>query len=213
MHILNEGGTIAPLNHTFIALIPKIEKSRKVTEYRPISLCNVIYKIVVKTIANRLKHVLHHIISPTQSVFIPKRLSSDNIIIGYECLHKIRFSSGKKNGFVALKLDLIHPHRGLQQGCPLFSYLFILCAEAFSNLLVQAKSRHLIHGLNFSRDLSISHLLFADDNLIFTKATTEDCTNLKPSLIVMLQHLDKFSIMRNHQCFLVEMFMQIKLPL
>lgn len=44
---------------------------------------------------------------------------------------------------------------------------------------MQAESIHLIHGLKFSRDLSISHLLFADDSFIFTKATTEDCTNLK----------------------------------
>lgn len=58
MHILNDGGSIAPLNHTLIALIPKVKKPRKVTEYRPISLCNVIYRIVTKTIANRLKQIL-----------------------------------------------------------------------------------------------------------------------------------------------------------
>lgn len=64
LHILNEGGTIALLNHIYIALIPKVDKPRKVTEYRPISLCNMNYKIIAKIIANRLKQVLHHIISP-----------------------------------------------------------------------------------------------------------------------------------------------------
>ena len=106
LQILNERGTIAPLNHTFIALIPKIGKPRKVTEFKPISLCNVIYRIVTKTIANRLKHILHNVISPTQSAFIPNRLITDNIIIKYECLHKIRHSKGKRNGLVALKLDI-----------------------------------------------------------------------------------------------------------
>lgn len=55
LHILNEKGNIAPLNHTFIALIPKAKTPRDVTEYRPISLCNVVYRVIAKTIANRLK--------------------------------------------------------------------------------------------------------------------------------------------------------------
>lgn len=57
---------------------------------------NVIYKIIAKTIANRLKEILHLIISHIQSAFIPGRLITDNIIIGYECLHKIRLRKSKK---------------------------------------------------------------------------------------------------------------------
>lgn len=106
MHILNDGGSIAPLNHTLIALIPKVNKPRKVTKYRPISLCNVIYRIVAKTIANRLKQILHSIVTPTQSAFVPNRLITDNIIIGYECLYKIRSYKSKNEGLVALKLDI-----------------------------------------------------------------------------------------------------------
>lgn len=54
-----------------------------------------------------------------------------------------------------------------------------MCAEVFSNRIRQAEHQKLIHGLQFGRNLSISHLLFADDSLIFTRATVEDCTNLK----------------------------------
>ena len=224
LHILNEKGTTAPLNHTYIALIPKIGKPRKVADFRPISLCNVIYRIITKVIANRLKHILQHVISPAQSAFIPNRLITDNIIIGYECFHKIRHSKGKMNGLVALKLDiskaydrvewkflektmlklsfsnkwvklimgcittssfsvlingvprgLIQPQRGLRQRCPFSPYLFILCVEAFSNQLMQAESQRLIHGLKFGNNISISHLLFTDDNLIFARASKEDC--------------------------------------
>lgn len=99
MHILNDGGNIAPLNHTYIALIPKITKPKRVVDFRPISLCNVIYRIIAKAIANRLKQILHFVISQTQSAFIPSRLITDNIIIGYECLHKIRHGKGKNGGW------------------------------------------------------------------------------------------------------------------
>lgn len=57
---------------------------------------NVLYRIIAKTIANRLKEILHLIISHIQSSFIPGRLITDNIIIGYECLHKIRLRKSKK---------------------------------------------------------------------------------------------------------------------
>ena len=73
----------------------------------------------------------------------------------------------------------IQPQRGLRQGCPILPYLFIICAEVFTNLLYQAESNQLIHGLKFSRNLSITHLLFADDSLVFTRATKEDCMNMK----------------------------------
>lgn len=65
LYVLNNQGNIAPLNHNCIALIPKVVKPRKVTDFRLISLCNVIYRIVTKTIANKLKPILAQIISPT----------------------------------------------------------------------------------------------------------------------------------------------------
>lgn len=106
LYLLNEQGNPALINHTYIPLVPKIAKPRKVTNYRPISLYNVVYRIVTKAIANRLKPILSQIISLNQSAFIHSRLITDNVIIGYECLHKIRNSKGKRNGLVALKLDI-----------------------------------------------------------------------------------------------------------
>ncbi|KAL0454374.1 UNVERIFIED_CONTAM: hypothetical protein Slati_0776600 [Sesamum latifolium] len=66
------------------------------------------------------------------------------------------------------------PETGSCQGDPLSSYLFLLCAEAFSGLIQKAKVEGSIQGISVSRSApSISHLLFADDTLIFCRATTK----------------------------------------
>lgn len=71
------------------------------------------------------------------------------------------------------------PTRGLRQGDPLSPYLFILCMESFSRTLTNTESQGLISGLKINKHCpSITHLLFADDCLIFTKATTSQSSNL-----------------------------------
>lgn len=71
------------------------------------------------------------------------------------------------------------PTRGLRQGDPLSPYTFIICMETFSRYLLHAESNNLIHGLKVCKDApSISHLLFADDCLIFAKASHSKAANL-----------------------------------
>lgn len=78
---MNEGSMDPNLNSTYIALIPKICNLFYVTEFRPISLCNVIYKLVSKVLVNRLKPYMDLIISSPQSAFIPDMIITDNIIV------------------------------------------------------------------------------------------------------------------------------------
>ena len=65
LDFLNNGNMLPDINHTNIVLIPKVKNPERMSEFRPISLCNVIYKIISKVLANRLKQVLPQIISPT----------------------------------------------------------------------------------------------------------------------------------------------------
>ena len=70
--ILNSGTIPANLNHTFITLIPKIQCPRKVLDFRPISLSNVLYKLIAKVLTNHLKPLLPKLISETQSIHLSK---------------------------------------------------------------------------------------------------------------------------------------------
>ena len=106
LKVLNGHCSIRELNATYIVLIPKIKFPKKVSDYRPISLCNVVYKIITKTFANRLKVYLPDIISDEQSAFVPGRLITDNIIVAFETLHTINRKIGGRKGLMALKLDM-----------------------------------------------------------------------------------------------------------
>jgi hypothetical protein len=106
LDILNSGMLNKELNFTYITLVPKIKNPSCVTHFRPISLCNVLYKIVSKVLANRLKVVLPALISQNQSAFIPGRLISDNILAAYETLHTMNSRMWGKEGFMAIKLDM-----------------------------------------------------------------------------------------------------------
>jgi len=106
LDVLNGGLIPEGWNETTIVLIPKVKNPDKLKDLRPISLCNVIYKIVSKALANRLKQILLEMISPAQSAFVPGRLISNNILIAYELTHYMKQKKKGKEGYAAVKLDM-----------------------------------------------------------------------------------------------------------
>lgn len=216
------------LTHTNITLIPKKKHPVYMTDLRPISLCNVVYKIISKVLANRLKQVLDWIISDTQSAFIPGRLITDNIMVAYEVMHYLKRKTRGKEGWMAMKIDMskaydrvewkfleevlkklgfdqrvvglfmlcvstasyqiahagktfgeINPTRGIRQGDPLSSYLFLICMEGFTALINDFERRGLVKGIKVARNApTISHMFFADDAYIFCKASKENAEQM-----------------------------------
>lgn len=75
------GALKSGLNDALVVLIPKIAKPDRMAQFRPISLCNVLFKTITKTLVMRLKKIMSKLIGPAQASFIPGRLSTDNIVV------------------------------------------------------------------------------------------------------------------------------------
>ncbi|XP_030479471.2 uncharacterized protein LOC115696725 [Cannabis sativa] len=167
------------LNKTNIVLIPKKKQPQVMNDLGPISLCNVVYKIISKVLAIRIKQVLPFVISDNQSSFIPGRLISDNITIAFEIMHYLKRKRSGKEGYMALKLDMSKAYDRFAQGDPLSPFLFLICAEGLSYLLKYYERHHLLTGCRVARGAPmVSHMLFADDSYVYCKANEREAQNV-----------------------------------
>lgn len=94
------------IDETNIVLIPECDQPNSMGDWRPISLCNVIYKLLSKMLANRLKRVLHKCISIEQTAFITERSILDNVVVANEIIHYLKCKSKGRQGEMALKIDI-----------------------------------------------------------------------------------------------------------
>uniref|UniRef100_A0A8R7V269 Reverse transcriptase domain-containing protein n=1 Tax=Triticum urartu TaxID=4572 RepID=A0A8R7V269_TRIUA len=251
-----EGTMPEGLNDTVIVLIPKGNDPKNIKDFRPISLCNVIYKVISKCLVNRLRPLLDELISETQSAFIPGRMITDNALIAFECFHKISHSKVPQNTHCAYKLDLAKaydrvdwnflegvmvkygfskkwitwimvcvrsvrytvkfngellecftPTRGLRQGDPLSPYLFLFVAEGLTRIMRKEVEEGPITPIKVARGSpGISNLLFADDSMLFFRASVEQAKVIRSALdrfqsgIGQLLSTSKCSVLFSERC-------------
>lgn len=94
------------LNRTLVCLIPKVSQPHNMSDLRPISLCNVLFRILSKVMANRLKECLPMLISEKQSAFVEGRLLTDSALVAFEVNHYIKRKTQGVNVVVGLKIDI-----------------------------------------------------------------------------------------------------------
>ncbi|XP_074266109.1 uncharacterized protein LOC141588575 [Silene latifolia] len=170
------GQILKQLNTTLVTLIPKKERPESVLEYRPIACCNVIYKCISKLICNRLtKDFLDQMM---------KALNMPENFRGWimQCVTTDSYSlnlNGNVFGFFQGK-------RGLRQGGPLSPLLFTICMEYLSRLLAHTTSSEKFRFHPLCKPMSLSHLMFADDLLLFSKGNTD-------SMMILLKTFSHFS--------------------
>lgn len=99
------GALLIENNTTLITLVPKCLQLGKMTDFRPISCCNIFYKGIAKILANRLKKCPPMIISKNQSAFIKGRRIIDNILLAREIVKEYGKAIGKLR--CTLKIDIM----------------------------------------------------------------------------------------------------------
>ncbi|CAA7043657.1 unnamed protein product [Microthlaspi erraticum] len=94
----------ASTNATILTLIPKNPGASKITDYRPISCLNTLYKVVSRLLVKRLKPLLPELILPNQTAFVKDRLLVENIVLAGELVNGYHKSKGPKR--ITIKVDI-----------------------------------------------------------------------------------------------------------
>ncbi|XP_019168390.1 PREDICTED: uncharacterized protein LOC109164092 [Ipomoea nil] len=136
-------------------------------------------------LANRLKETLQSVVSVSQSTFVPHRLLTDNIIVAGEVGHYLRRKVSRAVGWTALKLDMAKAYDRMGWGFLEEMLAALGFDRGWTIFKSTAEARGDIHGIRITRGApSVSHLFFADDSLLFFKATQVEAQRVKECLEV-----------------------------
>ncbi|XP_062028805.1 uncharacterized protein LOC133744775 [Rosa rugosa] len=171
------------LNHTLIALVPKVSSPQDMALFRPISLCKTLYKVISKVLVARIRPYLRNLISPNQVSFVPGRHISDNIVIVQEVLQKYQHSHGGK-GFMAWKIDLSKAYDRLNWG-----FIETVLVEAqfptsIVKLIMENLLRHFESVGGLDKVIPYHPIYLSYDLILFADASCEQARILKRCLDV-----------------------------
>ncbi|KAF7822054.1 reverse transcriptase [Senna tora] len=169
----DRGYLLKELNQTLITIIPKNQCPEQFKDFRPITLCNVIVKIISIVLVIRMQPLMQRVIAPNQNGFVKGRAISDSILLASELMtfiHKARITC------CAFKLDI-------QKAYDKLSWDFleaVLIKMAFPHQEEKDKN---IQRIQFDRrGPRISHLMYADDTILFFKADNQNCNSVRQVL-------------------------------
>ena len=133
------GWLLKDFNKTFISLIPKKKGAHNFNHFRPISLGNVCYKVILKIIINRLRPLLNKMVDPALVAFVPNRWINQNVVLAHEIVHSLKHT-GKKKGYLGIKLDFQKAYNRME-----WSFLMAVLrtfgfSSTFANLIHQCLS-------------------------------------------------------------------------
>nr|XP_009599592.1 uncharacterized protein LOC104095219 [Nicotiana tomentosiformis] len=180
------------LNASYVALIPKKNEARELKDFRPISLIGSVYKIIAKVLTERLKTVINKLIGGHQMAFIKGRQIMDASLIANEVVDS-RLKSKIPGVLCKLDIEKAYDHvnrkfllrliKGVKARGSFIPFLFLMAMEGLNQMINTAKSNGWIKGFKvFNRQncsLEISHLLYADDSIIFMGTQPEEMLHLR----------------------------------
>jgi hypothetical protein len=100
-----ENSMYSAVNSTLVTLIPKHSAAKTIKEYRPISCCTTIFKVISKILTMRLSRVLGSIISTSQAAFVPGQHIHDHILLAYELIRGYSRKGGTPKCMMQLDLQ------------------------------------------------------------------------------------------------------------
>lgn len=182
------------VNSTILALIPKKLEAQEMKDYRPISCCNVIYKVISKIIANRLKQILPKFIAGNQSAFVQDRLLIENVLLATELVkdyHKDSISAR-----CAIKIDISKAFDSVQWSFLInvltamnFPSIFIHWITLCITMLDKAAGSGQVGYHPRCKTLGLTDLCFADDLMVLLDGNSRSIEGI----VAVFDNFSKYS--------------------